>query len=111
MPEFNGDAMNNPEPRPEDEGEVSTKSSSSSAAEEEVDESAEFLRCLAKMHAEQFFQQIISATGELKASPHLAEATFREITERFASSLSCQVKEGTWLAHHCEHLVYKTYFL
>lgn len=104
MPEFNGDAMNNPEPRPEDGGEVSAKSSSS-AAEEEVDESAEFLRCLAKMHAEQFFQQIISATGELKASPHLAEATFREITERFASSLFCQVKEGTLLAHYCEHLV------
>ena len=62
---------------------------------EEQDESAEFLRSLAKMHAEQFFQQIISATGELKASQHLAEATLQEITERFSSSLSSQVKCGT----------------
>ena len=59
---------------------------------EDEDESAEFLRSLAKMHADQFFQQIISATGELKASRHLAEATLREITERFASSLSSQVR-------------------
>ena len=66
---------------------------SSAAAEgEEEDESAEFLRCLAKMHADQLFQQIISATGELKASRHLAEATLREITERFATSLSSQVR-------------------
>ena len=65
--------------------------SAKSPAEEE-DESTEFLRSLAKMHADQFFQQIISATGELKASRHLAEATLKEITERFTSSLSCQVK-------------------
>ena len=74
-------------------GEASAKSSSAAAAvEEEEDESAEFLESLAKMHAEQFFQQIISATGELKASRHLAEATMQEITERFTSSLSYQVK-------------------
>ena len=75
--------------------EASAKSPSAAAEGEEEDESAEFLGSLAKMHAEQFFQQIISATGELKASRHLAEATVREITERFASSLSCQVKRGT----------------
>ena len=83
-------------------GEASAKSSSAAAAagEEEEDESAEFLGSLAKMHAEQFFQQIIAATGELKASRHLAEATVREITERFASSLSCQVntfRPSVWI--------------
>ena len=77
-----------------DGGEAAAMSAAAMEGEDE-DESAEFLRSLAKMHADQFFQQIISATGELKASRHLAEATLQEITERFASSLSSQVRWAT----------------
>ena len=74
-----------------DGGEAAAKSA---VEGEDVDESAEFLRSLAKMHADQFFQQIISATGELKVSRYLAEATLQEITQRFASSFSSQVRRN-----------------
>jgi hypothetical protein len=51
---------------------------------------SDFLDSLAKLHAEQLFQQIVSSAGELKTTSH-GEITLREFTEKFSQSLAAQV--------------------
>ncbi len=50
----------------------------------------DFLTSLAKLHAEQLFQQIVTSSAELKNTSH-SDLTIRELVARFSRSLSSQV--------------------